>query len=366
MNDQGPRQTPSPVWLSSDTPLTDEDSTDIFFSFDITSLAFLWEHEHGYADDMALARITIQERAGDLSGIGGLIWAGVGDCLKSPVNYGYLLLAALVALMALNLRPVHESAIERITAMLAPDMAVPKPPPPHRRKPLEEEKPEQKVTRDKPPEEKIMEKIAKPERKQEPPPNKALVKHQRRADPLKDQKLQVSKQEQRNPLDTPRLQVNSKSRTEAPSTGQFKVTAARRGDAPADIPKAFAKARNGPAGEIAPAKLSKVGVEPRRRTPEPDENRQLNVKSVKRDEPANVDEEAINRNTAGPDSLPINLREEEDLRGVWQRIENIGPLAQLNALCYGKRSGEIIYKNSYRLKCSNNQIIEAWRRKSGM
>ena len=103
--------------------------------------------------------------------------------------------------------------------------------------------------------------------------------------------------------------------------------------------------------------------EPGRKAPQSDEVQQLKVRSVQRVEP--VDAEAKHDDMARPDKAPVNLRAGEDLRGVWQKIENIGPLAQLNALCYGRRSGEIVYQDRYRLKCSNNQIIEAWRRKSG-
>lgn len=363
MSGKGPRQSSSPLWLSSDAPLTDEDSADIFFSFDITSLAFLWEQERT-ADDASLARITSQETAGDLSGIGGLIWSTVGDCLKKPTNYAYLALAVLIFYMASNLRPLHESTMERITAMLAPEMAVPKPPPAPRRETLKQEKPEKKARIDKPREEEALKKIAKPTRRLEPPQKRKLFKQQRQAEPLPDQKFKVSRQNRKNPQDSPRLQVNSGKRAgDPPSTGSFKVRAARRGEAPADIPAAFATTKKRTSGEIAPAKLSSVGVKPRRDAPERDEDQQLKVRSVQRVEP--LDTEAKHDDLAKPNKVPVNLRAEEDLRGVWQKIENIGPLAQLNALCYGRRSGEIVYQGFYRIKCLNNQIIEAWRKKSG-
>ena len=247
--------------------------------------------------------------------------------------------------------------------MLAPEMAVPKPPPAPGQEPLQQKKPEKKVRTDKPREEEALKKIAKPDRRLEPPPKKALVKQQRRAEPLPDQKLKVSQQKRKNPDDSPRLQVDSKKRTGGPSTGGFKVRAARRGDAPADIPAAFATTRKRADVEIEPAKLSSVGVEPRRKAPETDEAQQLKVRSVQRAGP--LEGEAKHGDMARSDKAPVNMRAEEDLRGFWQKIENIGPLAQLNALCYGRRSGEVVYQDRYRLKCSNNQIIEAWRKKSG-
>jgi len=56
-------------------------------------------------------------------------------------------------------------------------------------------------------------------------------------------------------------------------------------------------------------------------------------------------------------------RIEEDLRGLWQRLSNTGPVAHLNAYCFEKREGEIVYFRDFRFECRDNQIVAAWTRK---
>jgi hypothetical protein len=51
-----------------------------------------------------------------------------------------------------------------------------------------------------------------------------------------------------------------------------------------------------------------------------------------------------------------------DNRGTWRRIENVGPLAHLNAQCYGVPANALIYYSEFKFRCADNQIIEAWRK----
>jgi len=53
----------------------------------------------------------------------------------------------------------------------------------------------------------------------------------------------------------------------------------------------------------------------------------------------------------------------EEVQGAWQRMENLGPLSHLNALCFGRSPDEFVYHEEFRLRCDANQIIEGWRRK---
>ena len=59
---------------------------------------------------------------------------------------------------------------------------------------------------------------------------------------------------------------------------------------------------------------------------------------------------------------PIATDIVSDSHGTWRKIENVGPLAHLNARCYEVPSGQVVYYQEYKLRCSDNQIIEAWRK----
>ena len=51
----------------------------------------------------------------------------------------------------------------------------------------------------------------------------------------------------------------------------------------------------------------------------------------------------------------------QDVQGQkWRKIENVGPLAHLNAQCYQVPRGNVIYYQEYKFRCADNQIIEAW------
>ncbi|HDH96289.1 MAG TPA: hypothetical protein ENF73_01010, partial [Proteobacteria bacterium] len=94
--------------------LTDEDIVDIFFSFDITELAFLWEERATEEAREEFVTIPRPKAAGELVNLKAALVSFARDFFSKPKNYAYIVLAALVVVTIMYIRPMAEEAKERL------------------------------------------------------------------------------------------------------------------------------------------------------------------------------------------------------------------------------------------------------------
>lgn len=314
--------------LSQVQEFTEEDITDIAFSFDVTALAFLWE-EKIHREEGAF---TCIRRVCEAKGVSfkEAISAFAKDFFSKPKNYAYLGIFALIVVLIAYIKPLSIEAKERLIAMLPPDMELPKPPPPPPPPPPEPPPPPP------PPEEKP------PEPKPEPIP---------------EEKLEEIKVEEKKELEQLKEDLKLERRQEEQYQG-LKVPAIRSDDATPDLPAAFGNVKRR-AGDEFPSSLSEIGTR-RKGEVVPGYGKPLDV-GAGRAKRKDVGETTLGAPLAEVKKPQVEEKS-EDYRGRWVRIENLGPLAHLNQLCYGKSYGQIIYVDIYKLKCGDNQIIEAWRK----
>ena len=308
--------------------LSDEDAADIFFSFDITTLAFVWESRQDFEEEYAeLTRLPKPKKASEFAGLVAAVGLLLREFFKKPRNYAYMALVALLAITIWHIKPLTEEAKEKLIAMLPPELELPKPPEPEPPPPPPEPEP--------PP----------PEPEPEPEP-----------EPIPEEELEPLKVEEQRQLDELRKKLELDRRNEEMYQG-LKVPATRRDDVAPDLPSAFGRVSKRPGDEL-PTSLSQIGTKRRGkvigRSGKP---LKIGGRKKKRAEPEET-------KLAAPivKKKPKFERTDEDIRGRWVKIENLGPLAHLNSKCYGKKDGEIVYVGRYKLKCRDNQIVEAWRR----
>ncbi|MBU0729724.1 MAG: hypothetical protein KKE17_15495 [Proteobacteria bacterium] len=398
MSDKNPDQLETPQQIPLPlNELTDEESADIFFSFDITALAFLWEHEAVGISNLSLTRIHKKEEQGDLQGIFGILLQFFREIFSNPTTYGYIILAALLVMLATNIGDIQHKIQETMTQMLAPELDAPKPPPPAPKalqakpKPPKEEapKPKEPLKLEKP----------KPIKKAIPPQEPPKVK-QRRLDPPEAPKLDsLQKKKLMREEQTPLTKIQTNKRNElankemnkletstarrsddAPMTNLgtvqrravdseaasgFKVQARSDSDGPGDLPASFATTtpKRGISDEIpTTSSLSTLGTKPRIARPEDEEIVEaaaltINVAQREAEDEINLDDIIPLLEKSGPADFIL----EEKFQGRLQKMDNIGPLAHLNANCYGIPDKKVIRYRNYIFRCSKNQIMEAWK-----
>ncbi len=388
--------------------LTDEDSTDIFFSFDVTAWAFLWEHKHqGVNGITSLTRLEPKKKENDFEKIGVVVLYFLRDFFCNPTSYGYILLFLLIAILALNPASIQEKVRETMTIMLAPEVDVPKPkpaPPPPPPKPIKKEKiakpkpVKKELPKPKPPkqrkikEEQVKLKLQQPKAlKKEAPKTKPIAKKRLMAKPMDEKKLGMLGSKADRKAEDFRLDNLSTTRRVDEAAQGFKVRARSSSDAPADLPTSFAvtSPQRKLEEENVTTSLSSIGKKERRleddteklkietakrtdvelentalevgvgRRGESDiENVDLNIQVAQRDEPVESAPDALSLPEA---SKSDDLRYDEEYKGVWQKLENIGPVAHLNAKCFGISDNRIVRYRQYKFRCAKNQIREAWK-----
>lgn len=406
MDHQSPESPDSPQHITLPfEDFTDEESADLFFSFDITALAFLWEHQHAGGSNLSLTRIQRREDTNETQKAGTILALFFWDLARTPITYGYLVLAFLIIVLATNIGDIQEKMRDTLTSMIAPEIEAPKPPPPPKPE-VTKETPKPKPVKKVPPKIKPKKpelKIDKPKplKREIPPKEKPKIK-KREPEPIQPKKLDKLNTVRNRKIDEPKLeklntvkrksldsgsmdklgigksrrvestsslkQISTAKRQAAPdaSAQGFKIQARSQSDAPADLPASFAATapkRQRPKADYKAPSLSAIGTRP----PAPDreeiieaEPAELQIAVPKREEieEAVVVDEII---IIPEKEDAVNYRFDEHFSGSWQKIDNIGPLAHLNAKCYRVQTGRVIRYRNFIFRCSNNQITDAWK-----
>ena len=322
--DRGAASDPSAEPITNGV-LTDEDSADIFFSFDITAMAYVWEQEHAGEEGAGLTRIQTRHRPGDMTGIGAALAAWARDFFRHPTNWAYVLISLLLMVMLIWIEPLSKKVEEELVSMLPPEFDLPKPPPPPPPPPPEEPPP--------PPE-------PEPEPEPEPIPEEPLE--------LPEEKPKLHEE-----LDK-KVEMDRREKIEMPGV---KVEARKSDHVVADLPKAFGNT-NRREGDTIPTSLSNIGT--RRTGPATGAGGpQVKIGPKQRRKTVDAPAEAVPIAKKGTGRGELT----EDGLGLWEKIENVGPLAHLNERCYAKPAGSLVYVSIYKLRCRDNQIIEAWKKK---
>jgi len=373
--------------------LSDEDSVDIFFSFDVTTLAYLVEQRHSPGNEFSLARLPSSSRNQTaLEQFRAILSEHARTFLRNPVSYGYMLIVLLSLLLVIRLQPLQELAVDRITSMIPPELTITKPAP----KPEPAPEAEQKEP-EAPPEPKSEPIKSEPEPVPEPeasarqplklqrtpvPPAETLMTEvpRQRLRQVPESRPEVGVVKRETP-EVPGLLVEAPpTRTSEMDSVQFRTPAQTPTTAP-NTPPARALGRFD-SKKAVPAVEQDLRVEgistPEHRstvvtpvetpvTSVPKRNQRtdqrLEVVSEKRsqtlaplDQPARQLGIRVPKGTSG-------LLTRDEVQGTWQRLENVGPVAHLNALCFGREPEEYVYHENFRLRCRDNQIIEGWLRK---
>ncbi|MDP8255347.1 MAG: hypothetical protein P9M14_06325 [Candidatus Alcyoniella australis] len=305
--------------------LDDREVAELFFGLDITAEAFIFERQDEGRGSLAAVQMRRPESQSDLAFISTAISAMLREWTSRPRNLAYVGLAALLLLLIWNFEPFSENARERLIAMIPPEIDLPKPPPPPPPEPT-------------------------------PPPPEPEPTPESTPEPIPDEQLDRLQDQQDRQLEDLRQQMEIERREDEQRAG-VKVDAARRDDVVADLPSAFGNTdRND--DDARPLSLSNIGT---RRTGPGDGagGGPLKVGTPGRGRSGTGD---------GEELAPVSTRKKtppranETVSGRWVRVSNLGPLAHLNARCYGKFAGSIVLAGSYKLRCSDNQIIEAWKK----
>ena len=313
--------------LSNDT--MNDETTEVFLAFDITAAAFITESAQDESSSRYPARLSLEAQKSDLAFLGAALAVMTKEWFSKPKNLVGVGVVILIILLIMNFKPLTELAKDKMTAMLPPEIELPKtPPPPMPTPPPPEPTP--------PP----------PEPTPEPP------------EPIPEEPLEPLDRHREDQQDDMREKMDQQLREDQQMPG-VKVTATKRDDVVPDLPAAFGNTDKRPDDTI-PSSLSNIGT--RRTGPDAGSGGGNGLSISGGNKRRSGGDEGISLPPVAAKKTPERSEGTGGFSGVWKRVSNLGPLAHLNYKCYGVEPNKVVYSGSYKLQCRDNQIVAAWKK----